>query len=228
MPLYIRKNLSLLFLTPIIIFILYLSTLTTFNQNDDWVYTLNVRTFLQGDFSLHWYIGPSFLAQGLIGTVFAYLFSADKLPILTGLFTATNVILLYSYIDKRFGLDNLTRLCIVALNVFNPLFIYSGIGFMTEQYFLFILLISQVFVDNFLETKHVRSFVFLALITFIGVNIRQVTLVIPLALAIYLTLTKDFRRALLSFGWFCSLYIYIETLFPKTQRMFETHYAYII
>ena len=60
-----RNNLILILVSIVLFFVLLpLSLQIDFFQNDDWVYYLNVDWFMNGNFSLHHYIGPTFFYRG--------------------------------------------------------------------------------------------------------------------------------------------------------------------
>lgn len=192
-----------------------------FPQNDDWVYYLNVKYFLEGNFSLHEYLGPTFYVQGFIATLFAKIFSINKLPILTLIITVCNTFLFGFIVLKHFKKSLLTTIFLSSIILFNPIYDYLAIGFMTGHYFLLFFLISLI---CFLQYENNNNKLYLAasfLSSFIGLNVRQVALSIPLSIGLYYFYKKRFKEGAISMGIFIAFYLYFSYIFPQTPRMIE-------
>src|SRR3989339_2111301 len=71
--------------TALVLFFLLLplSLKIDFMQNDDWVYYGMVESFMKLDFRLDPLSAPTFYTQGVLGTLFAWLFGLESLPVLT-------------------------------------------------------------------------------------------------------------------------------------------------
>src|SRR3989344_1075884 len=120
----------------IFLLILPLSLKIDFYQNDDWVYYKNVEYFLNGDFRLDPYLGPTFYVQGLMGMLFSKLFGLGRLPILTLIVSVVNLFILGVILLKFFKKKLFDTLLLSFLYFFNPVQVYSMWGFMTDNYFM--------------------------------------------------------------------------------------------
>ena len=101
--------------------------LVNISINDDWVFMLQVKAFLNSIYKLNVAIDPSFISQGILGYFWSLIFgfSIVKLRILTVLCSAIFIVVL-SKIFKVLQIHNkitIVALCIVA---FNPLFFSSN------------------------------------------------------------------------------------------------------
>lgn len=212
----------LLFSTTLFVLLTPLISLINFPLNDDWVYYLNVQMFLKGDFSLHPYLGPTFYTQGIIAAIFSLLFGFKNIPYLTLVLSVTNFCV-FVHILRKLKIDNFLSVLLGLIYFFNPLNIYSSLGFMTEQYFMLFLLIALYLFLKYEETKKAVLLFLTFLVAFIALNQRQIALVIPLSLSIYYfwNFKTRFKEGLVSFLVFCLFQIYFSYLFPQTPRMKE-------
>lgn len=208
---------SVIFL--ISLFILYLSIHFAFPQNDDWVYRLNVEQFLNGDFTLHWYLGPTFYTQGFIAAIFkpvlSLFFGEAAFSVLTALFGIANLFLFRYLLKLKFNLDKFTESVILILFAFNPYFIYLTMGFMTGQYFLFFFFLCLILYERN------EKLWYQILVSFIALNVRQVALFIPLSFGLFDLTRQKYKSAFVNLLWFAGLFLFLEYLFPKTIRMKE-------
>jgi len=202
------------------LFFLFLGLKSNFWQNDDWVYRLNVKSFLEGDYRLHSYVGPTFYMQGFLGAFWSAIFGLSSLDLLTSLITSINV-LLFAYLLNKIGVSLAEQLLGILLVAFNPLNVYLSIGFMTGQYFIFFFLVSLILFYKFSKTNKQSYLLGMIIISFLGLLTRQVALIIPLGFALYFAYIKDFRKFLIGLLWFISFYAFLEFIFPKTPRMME-------
>ena len=216
------KKLWLLLITLALFMLVFtLSNKIDFYQNDDWVYYEMVSRFMKGDFTLHPYTGPTFYTQGLIAAGFAKIFSLEKLPILTLLFSVANFYLLSAFILYRMKKQFSTSVLVGLIYFFNPLNMYLTFGFMTEVYFMFFFLLSLWCILLFDETKNYKYLALMALVVFAGLNVRQVSLFIPLGLGLFYSYKQNWKPAAVSLITFGALYFYYEKIFPLTPRIIE-------
>lgn len=214
------------FLIPFIGTLLFLVLLPlvlkiNFPQNDEWVYYDMVTRFMQGDFTLHWYTGPTFYTQGIMAAVFGLIFGVTRLPVLTLIISVLNFIIFSLYINKVLNKNVIQSILLGLLMFFNPIYMYLGLGFMTGQYFLFFLLLA-LWSINYLENKQsYKAFILLSVVVFLGLLVRQVSLFIPLALTLYFGYKRNVKLALWSFILFLGLYLYYSYIFPLTPRIKE-------
>lgn len=212
--------------------------LLNFMQNDDWVYYKMVESFLNGNFSLDPISAPTFYTQGILAFLFSRLFGLVNLPYLT-LFISFLCFILFVHILKRFYIKSMFLSFILGLLlIFNPWFLYSSIGFMTENYFLFFTLLNiYLFLDledyisvaysnkNSNSKKYnyqgiIKVFLLFFTIT-LSFLLRQVAMVFPIALGIYWLLTKNYKFSFISILYFVFLYSFYVLFFPRTAEMFE-------
>jgi hypothetical protein len=78
----------------------------------------------------------------------------------------------------------------------SPLFIYATLGFMSDMYFLLFLLLSVLFIEEFLTKYDYKNFIFLNLAIIIGFFVRQLSIVSGVALIIVLLVKKKYKWAL--------------------------------
>src|SRR3990167_6132493 len=159
----------------IIIYILIFSLLfpvakgINYVSNDEWVYYGLVNSFARRNFTLDSYIGATFYLMGFMAVLFSKGFGVQNIPVLT------------------------LMVSISSLFVFNPIFVYSMWGFMTENYFLLFFLISLYFYlasyKHFLSGGSKEGFMYLNfgnLFSILGYFVRQTSLLTILATAVFL------------------------------------------
>ena len=193
-----------------------------FMQNDDWVYYKTTADFMQGVIKLDPYIGPTFYLQGFIGALWGKLFTLQTLPVLTMLLTVFNFFIFAVILNKFFNQNWISVTIIGSLYAFNPLNVYTALGYMTTQYFM---LFSLLAFYNFLLFEKTQKNIYLLLtlaIAFMGLLVRQVSLSIPLSMAVYFAVKKDTKRAWLSFFSFLGFAGIYNFFIPLTARMRET------
>lgn len=149
----------LLFTTPVLYLIILVSIAFNvhFLQNDEWVYFLTIKNFLKLNFGLHPYIGATFYLQGFVSTLYSAVFGINKLPVLTALVSFVNVLILLKIL-KSYAIGTKEQLILLLFMVVNPIFFYSTIGFMTEQYFLLPFLLSLYFIVRFNKIPTTKDF----------------------------------------------------------------------
>ncbi len=195
----------------------------SFMQNDDWIYYKTVESFLRGDFSLNSLVAPTFYVQGLLAYLFAKLFGLYSLPILT-LIISISTYLVFVAILNKFYLKNIFWGFVVGLLLlFNPWFSYSSIGFMTENYLLFFLLVATYAFHLYEQEKNNNPKVLLTLCVSLiaAFFVKQAALVFIVALAIFYMFKRDYKNCFLFTSLFLTLYGYYMWLFPRTAEMFE-------
>lgn len=201
--------------------VLPLSLKIDFLQNDDWVYYVIVKNFLAGDFNLHLVSAPTFYAQGFLGALFSALFGTGRLPVLTLIISVLCFYIFGCLVRKFFNKSLWESFILSALLFFNPLFVYSGLGFMTENYFLLFVLLSIYFILDFDRLHTWRTLLFVNISVALAFFIRQAGLVLPLAHGIYLLCGKKCKYAFIQLSFFALLFLYYLFIFPKTPEMQE-------
>ena len=198
-----------------------LSIKIDFMQNDDWVYYGMVESFMKLDFRLDPLSAPTFYTQGVLGTLFAWLFGLESLPVLTLFISVLCFFVLYVILLRHFDLGRFGSVLVSLLMFFNPLFIYSVWGFMTENYFLFFMLLSILFYLETVKTGGRKNTLLYVLFIFLALNIRQVALVLPLSALVYALFKREKSQILLNLGVLAGLGVYYVLLFPVTAEMME-------
>lgn len=210
---------SILFIFFSILFLL-IGLNVKFIQNDEWAYYLTVESFLRGIPVIHPYISSVFYLQAGIGTLWAFLFGINAIPLLTAIISSISVIVFV----KTLNLLQISRtalLIVTALFSLNPLFIYSVIGFMTEQYFLLPFLVSVYFIANIeaTETNVRRNYIFSNIFIWISYFSRQVAIATSLAFAMYLLSTKRIKLGVLQLVQVSLMLMFHVFVLPKTAVM---------
>lgn len=219
------KNRKLMagFLAAVTLFLLLfpLSMQIDFMQNDDWVYYGMVERFMGGDFRLDPLSAPTFYTQGFLGLIFAFIFSVEKLPILTLFISVLCFFVLYLILAKHFSKSIPSSLLLSLLVFFNPLFVYSIWGFMTENYFLLFLLLSIYFYLELVSNQKSGNIILYALFLFLALNVRQVALVFPISALLHSVSIKNRKTALINVALIIFSAAYLLFLFPGTAEMTE-------
>lgn len=126
----------------ILFVLLQVSKNVLFYQNDDWIFYDNVERFFNGNFELNPLTAPLFYTQGIIGMFFAKLFGLSQLPVLTVIISIATIYVFYLLIKSNEVYKYRERILLTVFLLLNPFFIYSAIGFMTEIYFVFFVVLS--------------------------------------------------------------------------------------
>lgn len=200
-------------------------------QNDEWVYYPNVQQLLNGNFHLNPLTAPTFYSTGILAAGFSLLFGLEKLPVLTLAVSVGCGYLLYLLLHNRAGQNQADSLILAGLFMANPLFVFTSWGFMTDNYFLFFLLLALFFLsDETLLTDNLSAKAKLNLVlgNFFAVCAyftRQLGMLMPLALALWFLGNKKYKRALIEFGFFILIAVYHFFLFPKSSESLETKFV---
>lgn len=207
--------------TVFILFIVFffLSYSIKFYQNDDWVYYLNIQNFLNGNFALNPLTAPTFYTQGILGAVFSMIFGITNLPILTLLVSVGNFFLVYIIAIRYFNKSQLISILSGLLFFFNPLHFYSAMGFMSENYLIFFLLISLAFLLEYTTNFKPKNLVLFNIFMVLTFFVKQSAFPLFIASAIYLVVLKKYKESLVTVAIsFITLATYYF-LFPLTEEM---------
>lgn len=184
---------------------LFLSTKINFEQNDDWAFYRAVRSYIAGDFSqnpiqIFGKSAPLFYTQGLMALGFASVFSFSSIPSLTAFISALNGFILACILFKFYKRTVVESTILSGLLLFNPIYIYSSLGFMTENYFLFFLLLSIYFYLSFEENPSKKPFVLFNVFMVLGFFVRQFSIFSCGAFAFVLLLKKRYTYFFVQMG----------------------------
>ncbi len=193
----------------------------TFPQNDDWVYYRMVKNFMAGNFVLDPISAPTFYFQGLFGAIFASIFGLTRLPILTLILSVINFYLVYKLLFSSTRLGSRWSLIVALIWFFNPLNIYSSLGFMTENYLLFCILVSLYFFSRYTTDSRPLHRILFNLFLLLGLLTKQSSLALAVAYPVYFLVNKKWRlfgtQSLIA----VLLFTYYFLVFPKTAEMYE-------
>jgi len=203
-----------------------------FYQNDDWNRNSSVERFMNYDFSLLDVTATTFYSQGLMGFFWSQIFGTKKIPILTLFISIISGYLFFKILQNTTSFSKLSNFLISLLLLFNPLYAYSSIGFMTENYLMFYFLLSLYFFLKFtkntdeksIQLKYLVIANFFAILAFYS---KQNAVIIQLGMLIYLLFKID-KHKLLTYKelWLQIIFILITLfsyffIFPRTTEMRE-------
>jgi len=195
-------------------------------QNDDWNRTSSVMRFLSGNLTLNPKTATTFYSQGFIGTAFSSVFGWENLPFLTLIFSILNFYLLAKILTKHFNLKKLTAILISLVMFFSPLHIYSAIGFMTENYTLFFILLSTYFFLSYEKRPNRKDFILFDLSGLLAFFSKQNGIMVQAASIPYFLIKKRYKAALIQVGFLSATFSYYYLLFPRTPEMMSKDFAF--
>lgn len=199
--------------------LLYLSTLVSFMQNDDWVHYRTVERFLSGNFTLEPIIGSTFYVQGLLGFIWASIFNLESLPVLTMLISLISIGLYFYLLNNLKDTKWFYAVLISLLLLFNPIFFYSILGFMTDNYQLLFLILSFIFFEKLRQTSNHKFFYLMNIFAICGFFVKQSFIVFFVSAILYFILNKWDKIAIYQTFITSVLLIGYFLFFPMTEVM---------
>lgn len=193
----------------------------TFPQNDDWVYYRMVQNFMAGNFALDPISAPTFYFQGILGAVFAVVFGLTRVPVLTLMISVVNFYLVYRILLLSTKLGSRWSLLLALIWFFNPLNIYSSLGFMTENYLLFCILASLYYFNRYIAYSKRSHFLLVNLFLLLALLTKQSALALAVAYPMYFLINKKWRLFGIQSVYAILLFAFYFLLFPKTAEMYE-------
>ena len=228
---HIKKNFFyyLLFCISIALFFIYLPGIFNVNfiQNDEWVYYRTLENYLDGRFVNHPRNSVVFYSIGFLVLPFVKLWTMDSIPIITFGISVANFVLLSLISYRSFRLGPLLSILIGLLLFFNPVHIYSSIGFMSDNYLLFYSLLSLFFYFEYKSGYRPLNLFLAYLFGFLGVLAKDFTLVILIGYAldqIFLSRTRKYLKFQLV-AIFGIIFSYLF-LFPKPEVVLERRISF--
>lgn len=226
------KDIVIKFLPEIVSAVLFLLLIplysfVNFYQNDDWNRNSTVLRFLTGDFSLLQVTATTFYSQGILGFLWALVFGPTKIPFLTLLISVLNFYLFWKILQKLRFSNQFTRFLIALLLFTNPLHIYSSIGFMTENYVIFYLLLAIYYFYSYEDTKKNKYLYLSGIFGFLSFYSKQSALVFLVGVSTYYLFSKRFHELKITslFTLFSLLTYYF--LFPRTSEMRDKDFSFL-
>jgi hypothetical protein len=194
------RNVLALSILPLIftLFMCFLSAKINFEQNDDWAFYRAAKSYSMGDFTqnpiqIFGKSAPLFYTQGFLALLFVKIFAFKDLPLLTALVSGLNTFILMAIIYKHFNRSVVESVLLTGLFIFNPIYIYSSLGFMTENYFLLFLLLSIYSYLNFSKGHSKKHFIMFNLFMILGFFVRQFSIISSGAFGVYLLKAKKYK-----------------------------------
>ena len=165
-----------------------------FPVNDDWDFLVHTINFSKGDLIKNALIDSTFIFQGFVGVVWGKIFgfSFTSMRTLTMLVSLAALFGIYKILCL-YQADKLVKFIILGTVAFNPMFFSSSLTYMTENYFLLLMIFSIFYFTKFLRNKDIVHFLFAVLLAGLSVLVRQFGLVILFAYLVTTTylLIKD-------------------------------------
>lgn len=225
---YIKKNISIIELVPVVLVIVLFPWISRVNfmQNDDWNRTSTVIRFISGDTSLLQVTATTFYVQGILGFLFSLVFGWEKLPFLTLFISVFNFYIFAKILNDHFKLNRFRSILIGLIFFFTPIHFYSSIGFMTENYTVFFLLLAIYFLLRHEKDRKPLSFLTFNLFGVFSFFTKQNGIILSFAYVPYLLIKKRYREALLQTTIVGGLLLYYFKLFPRTEEMYSKGFTY--
>ena len=225
---YIRKNITLIEIIPVVLIVAFFPWISRVNfmQNDDWNRTTSVVRFLSGDASLLQVTATTFYTQGILGFLFSIIFGWKNLPFLTLFISVFNFYIFGKILKDHFNLNIFESIVISLVFFFTPLHIYSSIGFMTENYTMFFMLLAMYFLLQYEKDKKPRSFFMFNVSGILSFFTKQNGIIVNFAYIPYLLFKKRFKEALVQATNVGGLLCYYFNYFPRTEEMHDKGFIF--
>ncbi|MFC1700272.1 hypothetical protein ACFLZ4_01335 [Patescibacteria group bacterium] len=179
--------------------LLYISLVILINPvgefaiNDDWLYVRQVEHgVLDGIFKLSSYMGPSFIAQNLLGIIWGIIFgvSFTSLRILTILITILVALGAYRIL-KYFKISNFIILISLLLIFFNPVVFTSSMSFMSEIYIVFGFVWSTYFYIRGFKENLLKFFILGSIFAAFSLLVRHIGITLFISFFLLLPFIED-------------------------------------
>jgi len=224
----LSKNSLFLLFASLFLFLILLPLVSRINfpQNDDWVYYQNVELIKSEGLKLDPYLGPTFFVQGILGSLYSYVFPLATLPVFTLFLSVVSFFIFTKILTDYLNIDSGKAILLGLLFYLTPMNIYTSLGFMTSQYFLPWFLLAIYLFLSYEKKDSIYVLGLLLLTTFIALNQRQVALILPISFAFYYLLNKKIQKFLLFFADFVLMLSYYLFIFPRTEAMLTKSFAF--
>lgn len=125
-----------------------------FMLNDDYAYIFSTQNYSLFNFSVHPIVSTTIIFQSFLGKIVLYIFNGDisYLRLLTSIFLLIGAICLYLVLANK--QQKFVSFFISLLFLFNPLSINLGFTFMTDVYYVSLLLLSLFFIHKYFKTNN--------------------------------------------------------------------------
>ena len=216
-----------------ILVIFIVNPIGNFPINDDWAYAKNVyHLAVNGVLIFSDWPAMTLIAQTLWGALFCKLFGFSFTTLrFSVLVIALLGIVFYYLIAFKISRNEKVAVISAALLAFNPFYFASSYTFMTDVPFLVFLLGSVYFFTLYFEKEKVKHLVIATLFALIATMIRQLGLLIMIAVMLtYLVSSRLKLKRLLLLVLCTSFVILVMTGFSfylEANKMLPAHYASI-
>lgn len=197
----------------------------TFMQNDDWAYYQNIQNFLSGNFYLIPKTAPTFYTIGILATIWSSIFGITSLPLLTIIISVGNFYIFTKILEMKFKLSKFSNIFISLILLTNFLHSYSSIGFMTESYLVFFLLLSILYFEKLQKSQNLRNLHLSNLFSVLTFFVKQSGLIFIFATAVYFFIKKDFQKLKIQIIYLASIILFYFLIFPKTSEMVKKNFV---
>jgi len=196
-----------------------------FWQNDDPYYYRNIQNFLNLNFTLLPETAPTFYSQGLLGFLWSLVFGLQSLPVLTFIISILNFYIFIKVIELKFSFSKITNVLIGLILYTNFLHVYSSIGFMTDNYLLFFILIAIYWFEKY---EKLGKSIYLHIsntFSLLAFFVKQNSLVFLFATFCYFLINKRYKQALIQFCYLISISLFYYFVFPQTLEMQDKSFS---
>lgn len=214
---FTRKYIHSTIILTVFFISIYLGLQINFFNNDDWVHYKTLENFLNGNFVLHPYIGSTFFTQGLLGYAHAKFFGISTIPVLTLVISVINIFILIAILNQSKTKNYFLKFLAVSLFVLNPLYLYSSIGFMTENYVLLFILLSIYFISQYFRNRKISDILASNIFMVLGFFAKQYSILLGLSTIVYLAIKKQWKTLLIVGAIQTTLILFYVFLFPKSE-----------
>lgn len=196
-----------------------------FWQNDDPFYYRNVLNFLNGNFILLQETAPTFYSQGILALLWSSIFGISSLPLLTFIISILNFYIFSKIIELKFSFSKITNILIGLVLFTNFLHSYSSIGFMTDNYLLFFILLAIYYFEKF-EKMGKNIYIHLSnIFSLLAFFVKQNSLVFLFATSIYFLIKKQYKDFFNQIIYLISISLFYFFIFPQTSEMKDKNFS---
>jgi hypothetical protein len=194
-------------------------------QNDDWAYYQNIQNFLSGNFFLIPKTAPTFYTIGILATIWSLILGITSLPLLTLAVSVANFYLFSKILETKFKLSWYSNICISLILFTNFIHAYSSIGFMTENYLIFFLLLSILFFEKFQISSKLINLHISNIFSVLTFFVKQSGLIFLCATTFYFLIKRDFKNLKIQFSYLLGTALFYFFVFPKTSEMVKKNFV---
>jgi len=166
-------------LVSFVLAIILINPLGHYAINDDWDFYTHVKNFRQGDFIKNSLIDSSFVLQGLLGTLWSSVFgfNYNSLRVLTTLVTVAFILGLVRLMQEAKLEHRLIIIGSISI-IFNSFVLMSSVSFMTEMYFLCLVIWSIYFLVKYINLGLKKYFILAMVLSSLSILVRQIGLLV--------------------------------------------------